>query len=410
MKEKNINKINIVFDIIKKIFISIIIFLSIFPNDYKYVVVICVICWAIAEMISSRKNFINFFIKPNNIMYPIYISLILYFIVSMIFKEIYMDIVTLSGIYFVSILYMYYSKKNNKRILKYIIFSALFALICTDIISWIELDKNESISRVLSTENHNILNSTGVASYSYIYSCIFMELVILEYIIRGKKSCIKTCIAVSIFLLNIIIILKAQFVISYLVLILGIILIIFRITNLKRLFISLLVTLSIIILMLPIIQIECKKLSEAIKNPIISTRLLEISNTIKDKSVKNTEDAAIRFQVYKRSFDMFVDSPLVGMMNPFSYQKPGGHSTALDMFAKYGLILPVIYLLPFVIIIMKINKYNNVNMTVSIFIFVLLSIINNTAVVSIFCIVFTVIPSISEIYIKGENNENTLDS
>lgn len=401
------DKIKIMLEYVRNIFLALIIFFTIVPNEFKKVVIVLVLIWGSLELILDRKFFCKFFLEPSKLMYIIYATCIFFTILSVL-TNLSIDLLTLFGVYVASIIYIYCKKSGNSMGIKFIVCSALISMILTNIITFIALEQNTDICRILATTKGNLLYGSkafGIASYSLIYSYVFVEIILFYFIIRCKSSRFIKLASIIILLFNLIILLKAKFVISYILLAMGIVLVLLKIDSLKKFLLLFLISLIIIISILPFIQQGCEWIAQKVNSDILKSRFSEISLMLENKNIENTEDIKARINVYQKSLQIFIQNPLTGLVFEADPESAiGGHSTIFDMLAKYGIIGLGILLANVVVIFNSIfDSKNRKAYMVLIFVLVAQALINNIILVPMACVIFTILPCFTSAFFKEES-------
>ena len=148
------NKINI--DIINNIIIGIITFLIICPmKQNKILLAMMTITYIIIQLIFNKEEAIEYYIKPNLIMYPIYIWVTINIIANFIFKIPYIDAINTIACAFIMSIYLYSLK--NKQALKTIRIVSILTIILANFITIIQLMINPEISRIISGSNAELV-------------------------------------------------------------------------------------------------------------------------------------------------------------------------------------------------------------------------------------------------------------
>lgn len=419
---KNEKTLNHIYEYMNYCFLSLLVFFTIVPNENKVIVVVISILWLLDQLLCNFKLIKeNFWINNKKIFFSMLVVLFLGTIAKFLLN-VNVSIVTLAGVCFIALIYIYYDKIKDKKSINVIFATGIVAIILTSLITLNALHKNEHICRILSTTsgNLNANNTFGIASYSHIYAFTFIE-ILLGFIIIKTKNNIKTKASlILLFILILTVILLARFVISYIWLFLGFLLMLFKVNNIKKLIIFTLCVSCITFLLLPIIQYVCTECANRVSSYILKSRFSEIATIIKEKNVNNTEDMKIRLSVYEKSAKIFLESPLFGQLvkrNQQSNSEPGGHSAFLDALANFGIVGIIPFILFFKFLIDEIEKSLNKQRKCKDIYFVILTItilqavLNNIVLVPIACMIFTIIPSFMKKYLYEETqDENSLDS
>ena len=142
-------KFNKIINIIESLIIGIITFLIVCPMEQnKILLVVITSIYFLIQLLKNREEIIRFYIKPNLIMYPIYIWIIIHMVADFIFNIPYIDAINTIACAFIISLYLYCFKSQKN--LKIIAIVSISTIIMANFITIIELIKNPDISRVIS--------------------------------------------------------------------------------------------------------------------------------------------------------------------------------------------------------------------------------------------------------------------
>lgn len=207
-----------------------------------------------------------------------------------------------------------------------------------------------NLSRLLSTGINLDINAYGIASYSYIYGILYLILLLIIKFFKNIKNNFRLNLCLILLITSICLLIIAEFMISIILLILGLIIYYFKVDNFKK-FIGLLsiLILSMIIFSKPL-SLGFKFLANHIDNYNIQVRLDDISKMLTG-DIENTIDLKERLNVYSESITTFIKHPLFGIGFKGKETKAigiGGHSAILDEFAKFGLMGGSILILLFI--------------------------------------------------------------
>lgn len=408
--------------IIENIAISILIAINVVPEmTNKYVFLFGIVLLCIVNFKNDKNFFINFFFKKNFFMYSIYLWCI-FNVILFAFGYDNINFYYLLNYFRISTVltfFVYYSKKNDNKILKNIaiITSILLIIVCVRTITLLYTHKN--ISRLLATGIEiKSINTFGVGGYAFIYGLSFVVVALVGILVKDKRyknmSKENICL-ICMILLFIFTIYKAQYLISYIILAIGMLIIFFNVNSLKKIAISILILIiSLFILAYPMSKLLIK-ISNNMKNESIKMRIIEIAMVLSGEDVQETVDLNARLKHYRESIDTFTKHPFFGNLFNQDGGKIGGHSFIFDQFAEYGVIgsIPIIIMLISVIYytFYELNSQRNKEIYMAcIVMFVILAITNTIKFVTIFYLMFVFNPTILKISGKEENYENSLDS
>lgn len=415
IREKCEKECNIISNISMLIFIAV----TIFPNISVSIIAISSISiWIGVNIIINTKDIIEFFVKPNKYMYIIYFWIFINFIYMVIGydKQINLYFLNYVRLMITSVLFVYYSKNKEYKTMNIILIYSISILIVVNLITIIANICYPNLSRVLSTGIKLKMNTYGIGSYQHVYAIILLLIVSILSINKEKilkKHNVERIIYVLFIITSLIMVIITEFAIAIILLGIGLLLgIIIKYNNKRILIIFGIISIVIIIFQRPLGKLLID-ISDSIKSYNMSMRVKDIGIMLNEQNIENTIDLNIRVEMYTKSLDEFIKSPIIGKGNV----ETGKHSTLLDSMAKYGIIgcIPFILML-YTLIIGSMNsiqnKYNKKLYGICIIIFLILMLVNTTMFVAIYYTLFVLIP----IFLNRENinsmevkNEDTLD-
>jgi hypothetical protein len=242
---------------------------------------------------------------------------------------------------FINYYYMYYNK--NVRALGKIAFFTLIFYFVASLQSFIGLRIYPLAARNLATGTdplQQVYMSLGIGGFGYVYSAVFINITILYFIIKStgiNKSYIF--FAVTVFFINMIMLISASYATSLLLIFTGTLLV-FLIRGKRSLFFGVVCTVIFLILfpkeIIGYFLIDVSHLFGT--NGVISTKFLDLAQGFVSESVGS--QTSTRGQLYLDSLNTFLKSPLFGIYGPFGNSLSsivGGHSGWIDLLAYYGL-------------------------------------------------------------------------
>lgn len=396
------NKEHNIFHSIQIISILILTYISIVPfSSNKYIYLFSMIMFLYSTFKIEKKNLTKFIIKYKVLMILFGIWILNYLLNYIIGRADLLMIHMFTYIRIISIVFvgLYIINSKNNFFKKTIIIFSSFIIFFVNIHSTIANLNYYSLSRILSTGIQLNINSYGIANYTYIYGLLFL---IILLIINTFKKNFKINLEFVLLLSSIVLLIIAEFMFSFILLILSLLLYYFKINTIKKMAILIgCLILSIFVFSKPL-SYGFAIASENIDNYNIKIRLSDISKML-NGDIENTVDLKLRIDVYKKSLNTFLKKPLIGVgYSTDDNEQIGGHSTLLDECAKFG-IVGLITLLSAIIYTLKCfyNEIKNtrVYFTCSI-VFILFMAINNALFVSIFYFLFFIVP----IFINNNDN------
>ena len=198
----------------------------------------------------------------------------------------------------------------------------------------------------------------GVSDFDTVYAAVLIVPIILFFIFDSNKQDRKKWIVL--FIIALLYVIKASFLIAILAAILGIVLVLIdRLQNVTgKLLVTLLMVAVIVFITIrmDILFDAMIYISNRINNATISTRLIELVGVLRDG--KEAADGVARLDVYSKMFEGFLKHPILGCIisEPEIFTNYAGHSTILDMLCGYGLFTCVPLFLGFNKLIKSIKK------------------------------------------------------
>lgn len=251
--------------------------------------------------------------------------------------------------------YWMYSYNSVYRGLKYnlrIVLISLIPIIYTTLITIGALQINPYASRLVkSSIDENIeLAQSGVSGYSLIYAVVIIVVSLIPLIIEKniiKLSKLSKLLILTLLVVFLYLIILSNFFTALIVTFFGIIFIIVLFRNKRILF--LLIPISLIYLTFHK-EINLTVIDKVIiwvqPEGITYIRLQEMKNEITTGTKTFSVDS--RSDTLEGSLDIFMSYPMMGYLasseTDFDLQKIGQHSTVLDTFAMYGIVMGSFFL------------------------------------------------------------------
>lgn len=387
---------------------------SIVPNtSNKMIFTPLLLLWIISAFLTSNKSFINTFFKLSIKSYAIYVWLIGYFVFFITGYAIGIDVYLLNYIRigFSILMFDYYMELNDYKVIKKLtlVSIALIVFVCITTIK--VLSTNKDAARILATGREDLAQNLHgiIGTYGFIYSLVFICIVILGCFVDGtiKKNKVLWILILGLLLITIF---EASFMIAIILLAAISLLMIFKVNKFSHFLFLFLLMVIFIELCLPFISDGLIFLANSVESQSMSMRFNELNQFIIDGNVGGTVDMGIRFNLYMISIKSFISSPLIGVGGFYGYDTRyfgiGGHSGFLDEIARYG-ILGTVSLFIGLIENMKYiykkfdKKQKNIYMKCTVAFFSL-GFINTILFVPIIVVVFFVVPGLL-IYLRDHN-------
>lgn len=306
--------------------------------------------------------------------------------------------------------FVIYADNNHKNDRIFILSVWLLDTIICCVYSIIRLAEDPLLSRLLSTGSFLQTSegeaAVGVISFGGVYGLVLVSIAVMAFLHQRKKKRLFYSLIFTIFLITII---EAQFMLSIILLIVGIVCILLTDSLAKRKVIGallLLVGAIAILLFSPILielLIKSGFLGEAVNERLEDIRLLLMGNQMKE-----TTDIMLRFNRYWTSISAFLSSFGMGALWNKSLSS-GGHSQILDGFANYG----VGYLV-FIVAIASFYKYICSKLSgdalrtykIVFWIYIAISFLNTSIWAQIMQVLFVIIPFFCMDKLNSESTMN----
>lgn len=304
----------------------------------------------------------------------------------------------------------YLKQESNLSSYKKIRIMILMLIIFVSIVNIYYLNINPYFARIMANYNYNVpgLSTIGTFSgggYFIIYGFIFIICYLFKRIFIDKNQKNKL-LYVILMIIVFICVVKANFATAFVMSIASVLILLFVENFRKRGFISLALLVIVIVSVINYKDLINFAVDNLPPNSIISIRLQDaISNN-------NDSTAYERFELMQNSVKIIKSDFLFGISakNNHNYykmsSKAGLHTEWLDFFARYGVVLAVVY---YIFIYSAFKKIISSNIDRKLFISSLISIIllgflNPISNAGCYFIIFIVIP----ILIKGEEHEKDI--
>lgn len=190
-------------------------------------------------------------------------------------------------------------------------------------------------SRLLATTDSAdsaLYLSQNIGSFTFVY-----ELVLITplFIYMFKKNKINKFLSIGLVILFGLTIIKTEYTTALLLFVLSMLL--FFIPNLtnSKIFTAMIVFVALLVFNSTYIADLFRYIGQNIESEVIATRFDEIAAILSGDDIVSAGNAGTRTELYKTSFNTFVNSNFAGGWNKAS---AGGHSYILDTMAKFGVI------------------------------------------------------------------------
>lgn len=405
---------------LKDLVAAIIIITSIISNLSSNIIGIpLAIIWFVLAYLENRKSFSTYFLSNKKLVLFVYFWVIVSIILFVI-KNTFMTSYEIKNIIRIAInllIFGYYFYLEDTKSIKFLLKIALITISIYSIFTVRALIESPNLSRILATENPEkytgYISNRFVGGYDFAYGITFV--LISLFSVTFNKDFITTknkLLNYIIIALLTITLLYQQFTIALILLIIGIGINLLKIRNIRQLMLWIVIITIIVLVMSNYIITLLNFIAKNIKQETISQRIYEVTSLLEEKRLDNTVDLKERTKKYITSFATFLKDPL-GLNDE---KEIGNHSELLDEYAKYGVVIATITIIPIYIYIkfiyckLQSNSKRRIWFSITI-LYLVFNIINTTMFINVTILIFFVTPAI--IYIseeKEKEHENTLGS
>ncbi|MFJ7638132.1 hypothetical protein ACIQZM_13965 [Peribacillus sp. NPDC097206] len=244
---------------------------------------------------------------------------------------------------FINHYYMYYN--NNDLVLGKVAFFSILFYVIASTQTYLGLKDYPLAARGLATGSDPLQQtylSLGIGGFGFVYSAVFINILILYFVIKKVQDVNKFYKILCLFIYIIIttMLISASYATAILVLLTGTLLIVMIKGKKSFIFCMILVFLFLFLInpieMIGYFLIESAKLFKT--NEVISSKFLDLAQGFVSESVGSQTSG--RGQLYLASLETFLRNPIFGIYGPFGHDfksEVGGHSGWLDLMAYYGL-------------------------------------------------------------------------
>ena len=249
---------------------------------------------------------------------------------------------------FILFSFTYYSYAKEYDSLKAFIVISMIYIIAINTVSIIRLNEMPMLARILANGDKEITKDYATpftANFAHTNGLVFLNLALLYYIKTTAKNRMKP-IVICIIILNTYTIIRTQYVLALLTLIIGAFVIFIHVKNrVIRILLILLVVMSGI-LFLAFYQEILSKIANLLPESNLRDRLVELAEGFTTETGLRNNDYRLRLYVFGKSIGTFLNNPLLGVGGSVFKANGlvGGHSTIFDNFAYYGLLFGSVFL------------------------------------------------------------------
>lgn len=304
---------------------------------------------------------------------------------------------------------VYYLKLKDKRQISFLAYTIMSYYIIMSAVTLVQLRSNIYLSRIMATDlsGQYFSFSPFTGGYGAVYSLVFLCIAMLGVIYRMRKDGLSTTNYIVILFIYSLFILKAQYVMAVLLLLMGLLLTFYDGGRWRKAFIFSIIMWFIILVIFDIISFSGIFYRIASCFPITSffhthlNQLGDLWNALWKGSLGDMGSSWIRLEIYKNTLDIFKNNMLWGIGN-IAVEDIGNHSSVLDQLASYGILLGSVYLVTklvmFYLIKKRIDKRIGSVYTIIILIYISFALLNNADRNEFTYVFYVLIPFLMDIY------------
>ncbi len=247
---------------------------------------------------------------------------------------------------------LYYDNEARQHKKKYLFWFVVLCYVLTAITTIIGNIRYPMASRILATGDEigvALYTSQNIGGFTFVYELV---LLIPLIIYMFKKNMINRWFAAGLVAVFGYTIIRAEYTTALLFFILSLILLFIPNLTTRKIYVLLGIFIVLFIFNVDYIAGLLRQLGQNAESEIFSTRLNELAVMLEGGDAIDSGNAGNRVELYKRSFDTFVNTSFIGRWGNRSAGSIGGHSFILDTVGQYG-VLGII-----VIFIMYATIYN----------------------------------------------------
>lgn len=301
------------------------------PTFVNVLVTICVYVYVVLKL-----N--NRFLSAFSCFLPLFAIDILYCIGSFIISEdnLLRDIYGILRAMLWPILALIIAQNNNKILARNALLLTLFVYSITAITTIYGCSLYSGASRLITDtyqdeSYRNFLKSFNIGDYQFIY-ILALSTPVLLYFLRYRH--LGPLLTLPIIALSFYTIYTAEFTTALMFSVFSLILIFVPKSHSVKSFLIISSIALVIILFSSTFFIDLlQSISGIIDSEVMSTRISEMSESLRGERLGDEADLAVRIDVWQSSWDAFMKNPLWG-----TYGKGGGHSLILDTIGDFGFL------------------------------------------------------------------------
>lgn len=311
---------------------------------------------------------------------------------------------------------VYYLKLKDKRPVLFITYGIMIYYVIVSIVTLFQLRNNRHIVRLMATDlsGREFSFSFFTGGYGAVYSLVFICIALFGVIYRMRKDDLFAKKYIAALLIYSLFILRAQYVMAVLLLLMGAMLIFYDAGRQwrKALIFSIIVWL-VILLFFGMTNFSGMFYRIAAFFPITSffhTHLNQLGGLLEalsSGSLGNVGSSWIRLKIYEDTLEVFQNNVLWGIGN-IAVEDIGNHSSVLDQLASYGILFGNVYLVTKLVMFHQIKKRIDKRVssvyTIIALMYIFFALLNNADRNEFTCVFYVLIPFLMDIYSYKEEN------
>lgn len=230
-------------------------------------------------------------------------------------------------------------QKDAKREINLIVFSVFIAYVVTSITTIIGNsvfpEASRQIAAMLNTEDpalYHVYMNMNIGSLKFVYTLALL-IPVLIYVFKNKI--VNRVIISGTIITFVMAVFASEYTTAILFLLMGSLpIIMHKSFKFKSLLFAMILIVLLFFVFENIFSTTLLYLADNVQSENVSERLTDLAFSIGGGNVDPNSDLAIRHELYGKSMEAFVISPIYGSLNP----KIGGHSYVLDNMGSFGLI------------------------------------------------------------------------
>lgn len=228
-----------------------------------------------------------------------------------------------------------YDNEAREHKNKYLFWFVIACYVITSITTVIGNIRYPLASRILATGDVfsvAFYTAKNIGGFTFVYELV---LLIPLIIYMFKNSMINKWLSAGLIVLLGYTIIKTEYTTAFLFFILSLLLFFIPNLTIKKIYVLLGVFVILFVVNVDYFADLLRRLGQNLESEIFSTRFNELALMLEGEDIIDTGNAGSRAELYRRSFNAFVNSDFVGSWSNIGI---GGHSFILDTMGRYGVL------------------------------------------------------------------------